>query len=539
MLLNVIRSGLRMPALKDILIRMGWLAVVVPSIVFSVIATQTTLSEYEKDISKWVYGYINFGSFVVGVIAAIGIFWRKPRDWLAIVVSLMLVTWTSTGAGYEFWVATGIGGEDLNMLLAYFLSLPYTLLLSILILCVLLTFPDGKWTPRWTRVFFILAVIWTLLTPVYLCAVFVLALMGTMFENFLGSNAFFELFFVILPELFRLGVLVLGAFVQIYRLITTRDALHRQQIKWVTFMLVGMTFFYVAFNIGDIVFQLEAESALRITLFLFLLIFTYGFIGAFVISIFRYRLWDMDIVVNKALVYSALTTILGSLGIAGAVLFDYYAKLFLDESSPVLALFVILPLVILFVPVRDALQNFVDRHFKPEEIDFSGTMVEFSPEAQLMLSSGDILKILSRQVKEQLNVSGVEIYLRGGEGHLLLSEPAQSEPPAHVLSLPEAERRALEKGDVVVPADASQVSLYLPLMLRRAAKHEFLGVVALGRRENGVGYSSSVIKSLQKFGAEAGKVLYIAKLRENTGLNILERLASIERRLTDLKTDLA
>ena len=57
------------------------------------------------------------------------------------------------------------------------------------------------------------------------------------------------------------------------------------------------------------------------------------------------------------------------------------------------------------------------------------------------------------------------------------------------------------------------------------------------RGENGVGYSSSVIRSLQKFGAEAGKVLYVAKLRESTGRNIMERLASIERGLASLKTN--
>lgn len=530
MRLGGIRSGLRKsPSLKDMLLRLGWLAVVLPSIIFSLTTTITTLPTYSLEISHWIYGYINFGSFVTGLIAALVIFWRKSRDWLAVIVSLMLVTWTSTSNGYDFWVLTGLGGE--NSFIASFLSLPYTYLLSILLLCVLLAFPDGKWTPSWTRWIFVLSIIGFLLLPIYICLMIVFSAMVQL------SNPLSFITLDILPELFRLGVLVLGATAQIHRLFVTKDPLQRQQLKWIALSLIGMTLFYVLYSLADLLTNWEAESMPLLTLFLLTLFFTYGFIVTFAISVLRYRIWDIDIVINKTLVYSALTAILGSLGIAGAVLFDYYAKLFLDESSPVVGLLVILPLIVLFTPLRDFLQNFVDRHFKPEEIDFHGTIVEFSPEAQLMLSSGDILKILAGQVREQLNVAEVDIYVEGADGNLILNEPTRMEFDA--LSLPSVERRMLEKGEVIVPPlDNLRHSLYIPLVLRRASKYEFLGVIALGMRENGVGYSSSVIKSLRKFGADAGKVYYIAKLRENTGHNIIDRLASIEKRLSNLKTDL-
>ena len=516
---------------RDLLVRLGWLAVVIPSIVYSLTTTIQSTPQYTLEISKWIYSYINFGSFVVGVIAAIIIFWRKPKDWLAVIVSLMLVTWTSTSNGSDFWYATGVGGSDWNLLIAYFLSTPYTLLLSILLLGVLLAFPDGKWTPRWTRWLFILSLAGAFLVPVYVCGAL---LLGSMINL---SDEVFVFLVDVLPEIFRLGVLVLGAVMQIYRLLITRDSLQRQQLKWIALSLVAMTLFYVLYNLAVLFTAWEAESTPLLTLFLLTLIFTYGFIITLAISVLRYRIWDIDIVINRTLVYSALTAILGSLGIAGAVLFDYYAKLYLNESSSVVGLFVILPLIVLFAPLRDALQNFVDRRFKPEEIDFSGTIVEFAPEAQLMLTSSDIMKILARQASEQLNVSNAEIFLKHDNGDLILSEPPQEETAARSLSIPTKERELLEKGEVVVPVDTSYSSLYLPLTLKRASKPEFLGVLSLGARENGIGYSSSVIKSLQKFGADAGKVLYIAKLRESTGKNIIERLASIEKGLAKLKSD--
>jgi|GEM_PF-1194869 len=520
--------------LKDLLVRIGWLVVVIPSIVYSLSATRQTLAFYSLDISKWVYGYINFGSFVFGLLAAVIIFWRRPKDWMAVIVSLMLVTWTSTGDGYGFWLASGIGGKDWNESIAYFLSMPYELLLSILLLAVLLAFPDGKWTPKWTRWLFIFSFIGVFLLPIYWCLVISIKVFFP--TNNLNTNTLLDT----IPDIFRLSVLVLGAFMQIYRLLTTKDPLQRQQLKWIAVSLVGMTLFYVFYNLVAQLTSWDDNSSQQLTLFLLLLVFTYGFIITFAISVLRYRIWDIDLVINKAIVYSALTAILGSLGIAGTVVFDYYSKLYL-EDSPVAALLVILPILVLFSPLRDGLQNFVDRHFKPEEIDFSGTIVEFSPEAQLMLSSNDMLKILAHQTREQLNVSEVMIFLKNENGELVLSEPKQNEDEKAITlsTLPAKELAALEKGEVVVPVAKSNFSLYLPLILKRASRPDFLGVLALGSREKGIGYSSSVIKSLQKFGIDAGRVLYVTKLRESTGKNIIERLASIEKGLVNLKTGLS
>lgn len=519
-----------LPKFRVFLMWTGWLAVVLPSIVFSVYGSFQQLSIQQSEIEKWVYIYLNFGSFAVGVIAAAIIFWRKPTDWLSVIVSLMLVTWTSTSNGFDFWISIDISGNpDVNWLIAYFLSISYTLLLSLLLLCVLLTFPNGKWVPGWTRWFFLLSVVGMLALPIYLCVM--VFLLQSMPEGV-------QIFFIEkLPELFRLGVLGLGVLAQTYRLYVTKDPLHRQQLKWIALSLVGMTFFYILYWLNYLVFGYTAGSIVDLTLFFLTLFFTYGFIVTFAISALRYHIWDIDIVINRTLVYSALTAIMGSLGITGAVLFELYAKEYLSAASPLIGLLAILPLAILFVPLRDGLQNFVDSRFKPEEIDFSGTIVEFAPEAQLMLTSSDILKILAMQVKEQLSVADVEIYLKRENDDLVLTEPPKPEPEAAALSISQKERAILEKGDVLVPADTSHYSLFLPLTLKRASKPEFLGAIALGLREHGVGYSSAVLKSLKKFGAEAGKVFYIAKLRESTGRNILERLASIEKGLANLKTD--
>jgi hypothetical protein len=175
-------SGGTSPRFRIILQRLGWLAIVLPSILFSVNSSFTSLSSYSSDLEKWVYVYLNFGSFIAGVIAALIIFWRRKADWLALTVSLMLVTWTSTSNGFDFWMSMDISGNaDINWWIAYFLSTSYTLLLSILLLSVLLTFPNGRWVPGWTRWLFLLSLLGMVILPIYLCIM--IFLMKSMPEN--------------------------------------------------------------------------------------------------------------------------------------------------------------------------------------------------------------------------------------------------------------------------------------------------------------------------------------------------------------------
>ena len=175
---------------------------------------------------------------------------------MALTVSLMLVTWTSTSNGFDIWYSFNIGGNDyINWWIAYFLSMPYTLLLSILLLSVLLTFPNGKWVPGWTRWFFLLSLLGMILLPIYLCImVFVVQSMTA------GSQEFFT---ETLPELFRLGVLGLGVLAQIYRLFVTKDPLQRQQLKWIALSLVGMTFFYILYWLNYLAFGVTAQRVSR------------------------------------------------------------------------------------------------------------------------------------------------------------------------------------------------------------------------------------------------------------------------------------
>ena len=239
----------------------------------------------------------------------------------------------------------------------------------------------------------------------------------------------------------------------------------------------------------------------------------------------------MNFFFNKALVYGAVTGILAVLTYQGARLLEFFAEQYFETESKLVGAFILLPVAALFVPIRDSMQSLVDRYLKPEEVDFTSAMVEIAPDAQLMLTSQDILRILVRQSLEQLDLESAAVYLRKPDGQLALRERAPAAPEAEALELGEAIRGQLEKGNVMVPPQGSPFSLYIPLAIQRGSRTQFLGVLAFGPRKNGEGYPTPVIKSLKKLGCDAGKAIHIAELREDLGQNIVSRLAAIEQNL--------
>jgi hypothetical protein len=317
----------------------------------------------------------------------------------------------------------------------------------------------------------------------------------------------------------------------IRRLRRTKDPLQRQQIKWIVSSLTIMSFVSAIHSIITIITIFMSDSStLDLWLFLIGLIFTYAFIFTLFISILRYRLWDMGIFINKALVYSAMTTILGGLAFAAWSLTESFV-----QQNPVIGTLILLLVLALFAPLRDAMQGLVDRHFKPEEVDFSSAIVELAPDSQLLLSINDILKILVRQTMDQLNLANAAIHLRLPDKQLVQAEPTAVDSQMPQFRPDEKILARLEKGELVVPPEGSPFSLYIPLVIKRASRPDFLGVLVFGPRNSGEGYSTPVLKSLHKLGCDAGKAIYLAQLREHLGQNVMERLAAIEQGLSTLR----
>ncbi|HEY3474861.1 MAG TPA: hypothetical protein VGK56_09645 [Anaerolineales bacterium] len=511
--------------------KVAWFAIVLISIVYSIASSWEDLLSIESGVDRWVYIYLNFLSFVLGLSAAAIIFWRRSKSWMAYMTSLMLITYTATGNGFTFWYwlftgvppSVGVPNDAIPYSIALFINVFYVALQTTSLAFVLLAFPDGTMPSRMTRGFFKLMIASQIILIISIAGICLLDVFGQLGGELMWGTYRF------LDQMKAVMFLILAIW-PILRLRRITNPVQRQQIKWIVVSLTGMTLLGAIYTL----LPFDAPTANLLT-FLACLVFTYAFIVTLFMAILRYRLWDMGVLVNRALVYSSLTAILGILGFAGGALLQILAEQYFQSDSKLVGAFILLPLAAIFNPVKDGLQSWVDRYLKPEEIDFSSAIVEIAPDAQLMLSSQDILKILVRQTREQLNLSHAAIHLRGQDGQLTQAEPSAADPLAPQLSLDEKTRTRLELGEVVVPADGSPFSLYIPLVIKRASRPDFIGLLVFGPRNNGEGYSTPVIKSLCKLGCDAGKAIYLAQLREHLGQNVMQRLAAIERGLSTLR----
>jgi hypothetical protein len=191
----------------------------------------------------------------------------------------------------------------------------------------------------------------------------------------------------------------------------------REQIKWLAFaaLIFGLGFsFFVIF--GSIMPEATAGASLLLENLLEDAV-TLSFAGvpvAIGFAVLKYRLYDIDVVINRTLVYGALTASLVVIYFGGVTATQaFYRTLTGQEQQPQLAI-VISTLVIaaLFNPLRRRIQGFIDRRFYRRKYDAAKTLEAFSAklrdETDLDALSDDLVGV----VRETMQPAHVGLWLR-------------------------------------------------------------------------------------------------------------------------------
>jgi hypothetical protein len=132
------------------------------------------------------------------------------------------------------------------------------------------------------------------------------------------------------------------------------------------------------------------------------------------IAIFRYRLYDIDIIINRALVYSSLTLMLALVYFGGVTATQtLFSVLTGQQELPQGAVVAsTLAIAALFIPLRRHTQSFIDRRFYRRKYDAAKTLEEFSAklreETDLDELSGDLVSV----VHETMHPEYVSLWLR-------------------------------------------------------------------------------------------------------------------------------
>jgi hypothetical protein len=286
---------------------------------------------------------------VVFSVVALVIYWRKSQDGVALVVAYMLLL---AGSAMRPIVST------MEALLAVqpAWEMPINVLTYLTwfhIVAFFCIFPDGHFTPRWTR--------WLLLSAGALLIPWDLFPRSPLSPWMWPAPAFVAL------ELALWGSCL---YAQIYRYRHLSNRVQRQQTKWVVYgasttLIVGLGFYLPrtldpALNQPGTAATLFYDLATLTGMYLAVLMTPLA-IG---ISILRYRLWGIDVLINRTLVYVPLTAILAGVYSASIALFQKVFLAFTGDKSDAAIVITTLILATLFTPVKNSLQSLVDKRFK-------------------------------------------------------------------------------------------------------------------------------------------------------------------------------
>jgi MFS family permease len=315
--------------------------------------------------------------FAVGAL----IFWRRSDDLMALLVSAFLVSFGP--------VAVDITDAEALISSQLAWSLPVlgvNIVGNVCAVLFFLLFPSGRFAPHWMR---------------WLAVAFCV----------------YQVTSILVPELYSLlaflGIVVSLVWSQIYSYRKFSSPEQRRQTKWVVF---GTTLAVA----GTFPFQLPVDlSLVGGDTPLALLLLRTGFAFSFLlvplsisVAVLRSHLFDIDVLINRTLVYGSLTAMLIGLYLGGIVVLQWVFVSLTGEKSTLAVVASTLLIAALFNPLRRRIQSFIDRGFYRKKYDARKTLESFSAklrdETNLDALSDDLVAV----VRETMQPEHVTLWLR-------------------------------------------------------------------------------------------------------------------------------
>jgi hypothetical protein len=210
-----------------------------------------------------------------------------------------------------------------------------------------------------------------------------------------------------------LGSVVSLVWSQVYRYRRVSSPEQRRQTKWVVF---GTTLGVA----GTFPFQLPLDlNLLGGDTPLVLLLLKMGFTLSFLlvpfsisVAVLRSRLFDIDVVINRTLVYGSLTAMLVALYLGGIVLLQRILVVLTGETSTLAVVASTLSMVALFNPLRRRNQSFIDRRFYRRKYDAAKTLEAFSAKLRDETDLDALSDDLTSVVRETMQPAHASPWLR-------------------------------------------------------------------------------------------------------------------------------
>jgi hypothetical protein len=350
----------------------------------------------EAGISPGLYAAIGVGAFVFSILVwvAVGalVFLLRSGDRMALVVSFFLVTFGTATlptegvdaliSAHPAWWVPGRGVQVLGEVFA---------------VLFFLTFPGGRFVPSWTR---------------WLGAAFLaFQIPGDLFPDVYSSRPALEAAQGVVFICFILGML----WSQVYRYRNVSTPAQRRQTRWVvsgtalaivSLFAVLVPFFVLGPRLAEASSFVSFLIQVFIPLVMMLIPISIG------VAMLRSGLFDVDVLINRVLVYGALTVSLAVVYFGAVASLQYVFRALTGGTSQLAIVASTLAIAALFTPLRRRVQAAIDRRFYRRKYDAAKTLADFGArlksETDLDELSGDLVSL----VRETMQPAHAFLWLR-------------------------------------------------------------------------------------------------------------------------------
>ncbi len=323
------------------------------------------------------------------IFMAVGIviFVRRSDDWVAQMLSLMLVLFAVEGV-YNLGPAQPL----VNLLYA----IP-----TVLFVVLPFIFPNGRFVPRWTG--------W-IMPPMLVATVL------TVYLPQLGARIGNQLYSLALLVIFAIWF-VLAVYSTVYRYRRVSGSAERQQTKWVITGMLGTFLLFIPFTAVLLWFPPDTATPQRLAFMV--LVFTPTYLLSYIclplgvaFAVLRYRLWDIDVIVRKTLIYTVLTGLLALVFFGVVTLVSGLVSGVTGQQSALAVVVSTLVIAALFNPLRRRVQEGIDRRFYRKKYDAQQVLARFGQTARNETDLDALLAELTGVIQETLEPESISIWLK-------------------------------------------------------------------------------------------------------------------------------
>ncbi len=477
--------------------------------------------------NSWLFLLINSLAGLFLWVIGVFVFLKGSKNQVTRV--FLLSTLSFSLALFISWEGFPYGPKGVNFVLPFIQITAYTLIPA-LFLHFSILFPREKEVPIYPR---------PLVYSLYLPSLVLILMMEVFYWKSVSADSLmlfrtyktlFLYFRIYLVAYVLFGLLVL------YQTYSKLEFLEdRRKIKWIFWGIIVGTFpFIFLHTLPDVLFGRAVIPEVANYLFMLLIPISFAF------SILRYQVMDIDVVINRSLVYSILTgfivciylLVVGILGETLHRLTGYTGSLF-----PVLAT---LLAALLFSPAKNRIRVLVDRTFYRVRYDYRKAIQKFTRQLNLSFTQDELFELIFRKLEVLLAVNRALIFLREEKSEEFKTAKYYGFSPEEIEEIDKGKKSLLLglsktrkiQGSMgscsfreiqVFPENDLLGKYEIALSFPLAEKENLMGILLTGKKKSGTRFSAEDVELVYLMVQEVASSLQNVKMRKRLLTEQLEK----------------